>query len=302
MSVYEERALAEPQMLTTAPVSLGRAVWRRFMRHRMALFGLGVMAVLTLLAIFAPWVAPYSPTHMDFTALLQPPSLHHLMGTDALGHDVLTQWLYGGRYSLFIGLSTTVVMVLVGTPLGAIAGYFGGFVDNILMRLTDLLLTFPVLLLQIALAAQMGGKQSVALIIILIAGFSWMVPARLIRGEVLSLKGRDFVSAARAVGASDWRVIFRHLMPNAIAPMLVSATLNIGGAIVTEAALSFLGMGVQPPTPTWGNMIGFNQNNAMTAPWLILFPGFAVVLTVLAVNFIGDGIRDALDPTAMVQK
>jgi peptide/nickel transport system permease protein len=239
---------------------------------------------------------------MDFTALLQPPSLHHLMGTDALGHDVLTQWLYGGRYSLFIGLSTTVVMVLVGTPLGAIAGYFGGFVDNILMRLTDLLLTFPVLLLQIALAAQMGGKQSVALIIILIAGFSWMVPARLIRGEVLSLKSRDFVSAARAVGASDWRVIFRHLMPNAIAPMLVSATLNIGGAIVTEAALSFLGMGVQPPTPTWGNMIGFNQNNAMTAPWLILFPGFAVVLTVLAVNFIGDGIRDALDPTAMAQK
>lgn len=282
--------------------SMGRMVWRRFRRHKLALLGMITLSVLALLAIFAPLIAPYSYTHMDFSAILHAPYAKHIFGTDEIGHDVFSQFLYGARYSLFIGLSATIVLVFIGTVVGAVSGYYGGWVDMVLMRFTDVMLTFPVLLLQIAVASELKGGNSLLLIIAIIALFSWMTVARLVRGEFLRFRNLEFAEAARAAGAGDSRIIFRHILPNAMGPVLVSATLSIGNAILTESALSFLGLGVQPPTPTWGNMIGTTQAAAPIAPWLVVFPGLGIVLTVLAINFIGDGIRDALDPTAMAKK
>lgn len=301
--MIEPSPRVEEDLLTlNEDFSMWRMVWRRFRRHRLALAGMIILSVLALISIFAPLIAPHSFTSMNFNAILKPPSAHHLMGTDELGHDVFSQFLYGGRYSLFIGLVSTLVLVTIGTVIGSIAGYYGGILDNILMRFTDVMLTFPVLLLQIAVAGELKGGTSIGLIIAIIALFSWMTTARLVRGEFLRFRNTEFAEAARAAGAGDARIIFRHILPNAIGPVLVSATLSIGSAIIVESALSFLGLGVQPPTPTWGNMIGTNQSAAMIAPWLVVFPGLGIVLTVLAINFIGDGIRDALDPTAMAKK
>lgn len=294
--------ITEELLLGIEHFSMWGMFWRRFRRHRLALVGMIILVLLALMAIAAPLIAPTTYTHLDFTAILQPPSIHHLMGTDQLGHDVFTQFLYGARYSLFIGLVSTIVLVLIGTIVGSLAGYYGGMVDNLLMRFVDIMLTFPILLLQIAVASELRGGSSITLIIGIIALFSWMGTARLVRGEFLRFRNMEFAEAAKSAGASDARVIFRHILPNAIGPVLVSATLAIGGAIIVESSLSFLGLGVQPPIPTWGNMIGTNQAAAMVAPWLVAFPGFGIVLTVLAINFIGDGIRDALDPTAMAKK
>lgn len=299
---FARRPLTDPSQLEMPALPIGRTFWRRFRRHKMALTGLGMFLLLSLLAVFATWIAPYSPSHMDYGAILQPPGPRHLLGTDSLGHDWLSDLLYGGRVTLLIGFSTTVFLVVVGTLVGAVSGYFGGWLDRLLMRFVDIMLTFPVLLLQIALASQFGGKQSILMIIFIIGIFSWPAPARLIRGQILAARNLDYVAAARATGASDWRIIVRHLLPNAIGPMLVSATLNISQAIIVSSILSFLGMGVQPPTPSWGNMIGLTQTDAAVAPWLVIFPGLAIVLACLSINFIGDGIRDALDPTAMVRK
>lgn len=275
-------------------LSMGQLILRRFLRHRLAMVGSIMLLVIIVACLAAPLLTHYRPAQMDLNHVLSGPSALHPFGTDSLGHDVFTQVLYGGQMSLLIGFSAMLSLTIVGVLIGALAGYYGGLVDGVLMRFTDIMLSFPTLLLAIALSSQLGGQ--VWVIIFIIAVFGWMSVARIVRGQFLSLKRQEFIEAAHAVGASDWRIMARHIIPNAMAPVLVNATLAVGNAIIVESSLSFLGLGVQPPTPTWGNMLGTTQQYAMTAPWLIIFPGLAIVLTILSVNFIGDGLRDALDP------
>ncbi len=273
--------------------ALGMA-WRRFSRHRVALAGGVVIALLVLLAALAGVIAPYRVDEIDLSARLQPPSPAHLLGTDTIGHDVLTRLLYAGRVSLLVGFSAAVVASSVGTVVGGLAGFYGGTVDSVLMRVTDVSLALPDLPVLIVLSKYMGG--SVAGIVLVISLFAWRGVARLVRGEVLKTKAQEFAEAARALGASDLRVLLRHLVPNALAPVIVAATLIVGGAILTEAALSFLGIGIQPPTPSWGNMLQNAQDFILSAPRLAVYPGLMIFLTVLCFNFLGDGLRDALDP------
>jgi peptide/nickel transport system permease protein len=268
--------------------------WRRFSRHRVALAGGVVIALLVLLAALAGVIAPYRVDEIDLSARLQPPSPAHLLGTDTIGHDVLTRLLYAGRVSLLVGFSAAVVASSVGTVVGGLAGFYGGTVDSVLMRVTDVSLALPDLPVLIVLSKYMGG--SVAGIVLVISLFAWRGVARLVRGEVLKTKAQEFAEAARALGASDLRILLRHLVPNALAPVIVAATLIVGGAILTEAALSFLGIGIQPPTPSWGNMLQNAQDFILSAPRLAVYPGLMIFLTVLCFNFLGDGLRDALDP------
>ncbi len=273
--------------------ALGMA-WRRFSRHRVALAGGVVIALLVLLAALAGVIAPYRVDEIDLSARLQPPSPAHLLGTDTIGHDVLTRLLYAGRVSLLVGFSAAVVASSVGTVVGGLAGFYWGTVDSVLMRVTDVSLALPDLPVLIVLSKYMGG--SVAGIVLVISLFAWRGVARLVRGEVLKTKAQEFAEAARALGASDLRILLRHLVPNALAPVIVAATLIVGGAILTEAALSFLGIGIQPPTPSWGNMLQNAQDFILSAPRLAVYPGLMIFLTVLCFNFLGDGLRDALDP------
>jgi len=268
--------------------------WERFLNNK-----LGVASAIFLMALFiisclAPWLAPYDPTAINTHAILLPPSLHHPLGTDMLGRDVLSRVIYGARISLKVGFVAVGIATVIGTFLGALAGYYGGLIDTIIMRLVDIMLCFPSFFLILAVVAFL--EPSIWNIMVVIGLTSWMGVARLVRAEFLSLKERDFILAARAIGTSDIRIIFWHLLPNALAPILVSATLGIPGAILTEAALSFLGIGVQPPTPSWGNMLTAGKDNLDIAWWLSVFPGLAILLTVLAYNLLGEAIRDALDP------
>jgi peptide/nickel transport system permease protein len=254
-----------------------------------------VIFVLILTAIFAPWVAPYRFEEIDLMNRFVPPFRGgHLLGTDDLGHDVLTRLLYAGRVSLLVGFSAAFSAVALGTLVGVVAGFYGRVVDNILMRLTDIVLTLPVFGVLLLLGRYFGG--GLLAIIIIIGVFGWTVTSRLVRGEILKLKSLDYSDAARAMGASETRIIFRHLLPNAMAPIIVAATLDVGGAILTEAALSYFGVGIQPPTPSWGNMLQNAQSYLWTSPWLAFWPGMMIFFTVLCFNFFGDGLRDALDP------
>jgi len=259
-----------------------------------AFAGGGVIIILVLAAALAGVIAPYRFEDIDLTARLQPPSWAHLLGTDTIGHDVFSRLLYAGRVSLLVGFFAAVVAASVGVVVGAVAGFYGGAVDNALMRITDVSLALPDLPILIVLSKYMGG--SVAGIVLVISLFAWRGVARLVRGEVLKLRGQDFTEAARALGASDIRILLRHLVPNALAPVIVAATLIVGGAILTEAALSFLGIGIQPPVPSWGNMLQNAQDFILSAPRLAVYPGVMIFLTVLCFNFLGDGLRDALDP------
>jgi peptide/nickel transport system permease protein len=269
--------------------------WRRLRRHRLAMGGLAVIALLILAAVFAPWIAPYRFEQIDLTNRFAPPFTgRHWLGTDDLGHDVFTRLLYAGRVSLVVGFAAALSAVALGTLVGVVAGYYGGVVDNVLMRLTDIVLTLPVFGVLLLLGRYFGG--GILPIVAIIGLFGWTVAARLVRGEILRLKGQDFAEAARALGASETRIIFRHLLPNAMAPIIVAATLDVGGAILTEAALSYFGVGIQPPIPSWGNMLQNAQSYLWTAPWLAFWPGMMIFLTVLCFNFFGDGLRDALDP------
>jgi len=268
--------------------------WRRFRSNRVATAGLVVIAILFLLSFCAGFITPYDPDALDAWHVLLPPSSAHLFGTDELGRDVLTRVIFGARVSLKVGFVAVGIAVAIGTVVGLFAGFYGGWADSLLMRVVDIMLCFPTFFLILAVIAML--EPSIWYIMIIIGLTGWMGVARLVRAEVLSLKSRDFVSAARVLGASDLRIIFRHILPNALSPVLVSATLGVAGAILTESALSFLGIGVQPPTPSWGNILTSGKDYIEFAWWLSLFPGVAILVTVLSYNLVGEGIRDALDP------
>ncbi len=275
--------------------SYWQVAWRRFRKHRLAIVGGGLGAALTLMALLAPWVAPYDFETINLGSRWKTPSHVHLFGTDELGRDVLTRIMYAGRISLTVGFVVAVNVSVIGMIVGSTAGFYGGKVDVVLMRLVDVLLSVPTLPLYLILAALIPGG-GMSRIILIFTAFGWTGVARLVRGQILSLRTQDFVEAARAMGASETRLILRHLLPNAMAPVIVAATLAVGGAILGESALSFLGLGIAPPTPSWGNMLQRAQEYIWNAPHLAVFPGVFIFTTVLSFNFLGDGLRDALDP------
>jgi peptide/nickel transport system permease protein len=269
--------------------------WRRLRKHHLAMGGLVVIFLRIVSAVFAPWIAPYRFEEIDLMNRFAPPFRGlHVFGTDDLGHDVLTRLLFAGRVSLLVGFAAAFSAVALGTLVGVVAGFYGKIMDNLLMRLTDIVLTLPVFGVLLLLGRYFGG--GVLPIVVIIGLFGWTVTSRLVRGEILKLKSLDYTDAARAMGANETRIIFRHLLPNAMAPIIVAATLDVGGAILTEAALSYFGVGIQPPTPSWGNMLQNAQSYLWTSPWLAFWPGMMIFLTVLCFNFFGDGLRDALDP------
>ncbi len=269
---------------------------KAFLRHRLAVAGLIVFVLIGLAAIFAPIVATHDPNHIDLLASAQGPSRDHWLGTDDIGRDVYSRLVYGARVSLSVGLVSVAIYTAIGMALGAISGYFGGFIESLIMRLTDTVMCFPTLVIIIAAVSILG--PSIFNIMALIGLLSWPGICRLVRGQVLSLREQEFVEAARACGASDARIIARHVLPNTVAPLTVAATFGVASAILTEAGLSFLGMGVQPPTPSWGNMINMAQSGTILQemPWLWAPAGIVIAIAVLSINFIGDGLRDALDP------
>jgi peptide/nickel transport system permease protein len=267
--------------------------WRQFQRHRLALAGAVVLLLLSLSALLAS-LSPYDPNRTSLLARFQAPSLAHPFGTDDLGRDELTRVLIGGRVSLAVGILATLVSITVGTLVGAAAGYFGGATDSVLMRLTEMFVAFPPLFILILLASLFG--TSFWTIVLVVGLLRWMQVARLVRASFLQIKEQDFVMAARALGASTGSLMWRHILPNALSPIIVAATLGVAGAILAESTLSFLGLGIQLPTATWGNMLRAAQTDMATAPWLAFFPGFFIFLSILAINYVGDGLRDALDP------
>jgi peptide/nickel transport system permease protein len=271
-----------------------REFWARLKRNRMAVTGLTLVLGLFAVALLASWLAPYDPDFIDLQQMLMAPSPQHLLGTDTLGRDVLSRIIFGSRVSLLVGFVAVGLSTLIGVAVGALAGYYGGVVDAILMRLVDMMLCIPVFFLILAVIAML--EPSIWTIMVIIGLTSWMSVARLVRAELLSLREREFVAAARALGASDARLIWRHLMPNALAPVMVSATLGVAGAILLESSLSFLGLGVQPPTPSWGNILTMGKDNIEIAWWLSFFPGLAILVTVMSYNLLGEGIREAIDP------
>jgi len=263
-------------------------------RNALLIIGLLLVGAMSLAAVLAPWIAPYPPSELNVDALLQPPSAQHLMGTDALGRDVFTRVLYGGRVSLWVGFVAVGISSAIGLVLGLVSGYYGKVVDEIIMRGVDVMLCFPSFFLILAVIAFL--EPSLMNIMVVIGLTSWMGVARLVRAETLTLRERDFVLAARSAGAGPVRVIFKHILPNALAPVLVSATLGVAGAILVESSLSFLGLGVQPPDASWGNMLTDGKEVLGVAWWLSVFPGLAILFTVLGYNLLGESLRDRLDP------
>ncbi len=271
-------------------------VGKRLRKHKLAMLSLVVLILVIAICIVGPFISPYKFSELgSIEEVLQPPSLRHWLGTDELGRDVLTRLFYGGRVSLLVGFSSVFSALIVGIIIGAYAGYYGGVLDTILMRFTDIMFSIPVLPLLIVLASVIPGA-GVWKIVLVIAIFGWMTDARIVRGMFLSLRENEYVEAAKAVGVSNSRIIWRHILPNSLAPIIVSATLGVGGNIIYEAALSYLGFGVMPPTPSWGNMLQNAQYAMAIAPWLVWSPGLAMFITVLAFNYLGDGLRDAMDP------
>lgn len=273
---------------------------QKFMKNKLAVFGLVVIFLIIFGAVFAPLLSPHSPDHQYLLQKLAPPSKKFPLGTDSLGRDTLTRLLYGARVSLMVSFGSVSILIVIGTLVGAVAGYFGGFIDATLMRFVDVVISFPALFLLITLVTIF--QPSLFTLILVLALFSWTGTARLVRGEFLSLRTREFVLAAKTMGVKSSKIIFSHILPNAIGPIIVSATLQVGYVILAEATLSFLGLGVQPPTPSWGNMLQDAQNITimLTAWWYPLFPGIMIFITVLAFNFVGDGLRDAFDPKMKV--
>lgn len=268
--------------------------WEMFCKNKLMLTGSGIVLLFFLLSLLAPWLAPYDFGQIDLTNVLASPSASHLFGTDQLGRDVLSRMIWGARISLKVGFAATGVAIIIGTILGAVSGYYGGWIDAAIMRFVDIMLCFPTFFLILAVIAFL--EPSIWNIMIIIGLTGWMGVTRLVRADFITLKERDFVQAARAIGASDLRIIFLHILPNALASILVAATLGIAGAILTESALSFLGIGVQPPTPSWGNILTAGKDNIDIAWWLSLYPGLAILITVVGYNLLGEGIRDAFDP------
>ncbi len=282
--------------------SFSALVWRRFLKHKPAVAGLVAIIAIFLLCLLVPWLTNYDPGKTNVDIIRQPPSLAHIFGTDELGRDLFIRLWDGGRISILIGIATMVIAIFIGTLVGSLAGFYGGRIDNLLMRFTDFMLSIPQLFLLLLFAQLLRSTNDPRLsagpmpIIVIIGILSWTGAARLVRGQFLSLKNKEFVEAAKMSGARNLRIMLRHILPNAASPIIVSATLRVGAAIITESTLSFLGFGVQPPTPTWGNMLKNAQAQMTYAPWTAIFPGLAILVTVLALNYIGDGLRDALDP------
>jgi len=296
------------------PLTPGQITIRRFRRHKMAIAGVILLLGVVLFVIAGSFF--FSEAESNFIQLesrLSPPSNEHPFGTDNVGRDILARTIYGGQISIIIGLLAVVVSIVLGVLIGAISGYYGGFIDSILMRFTEAMFNIPSLFLLIILAKILAGKVptftflgrsfsgSVIVIICVIGLTSWMYLARIVRANFLSLKEQEFVTAAKCIGASNLSIIFAHILPNTLAPVIVSATLQVAGSIIAEAYVSFLGVGVQPPTATWGNMLDQAYHHLESEPWMWFFPGMFILLTVLAINFIGDGLRDALDPRALVE-
>ncbi|MCB0045797.1 MAG: ABC transporter permease [Caldilineaceae bacterium] len=269
--------------------------WRRFSANRIAIIGLIVVALLVLIAVFAPLIAPYDPIKDIFRGMRGVgPSMAHPMGFDHLSRDLLSRVIFGTRVALLVGIFSTAISVTVGVIIGALAGYFGGWVDQLLSRLTDTLMAFPIIALLVVLAAVIGPSLPTTILVI---GLTvWARYARVVRADVMSLRQRDFIVAAQATGVNDWRIIWRHMLPNVLGPVIVLASLGVGSIIILEAALSFLGLGVRPPTPSWGGILADGRAFILRYPHISIFPGIMIVITVLAFNFIGDGLRDALDP------
>ena len=301
-------AKLDAEGLSLKSVSLWQTTWRRFFRRKSALVGLVMLGILVFIALTAEIIAPYDPLEVligkEPIKMRQAPCIHllgcpadqpqHIMGVDGNVRDQFSRLLYGARLSLMIGFSTVTFAIVIGTVLGAVAGYFGGWVDNVIMRVMDVLLAFPDLLLAIAIVSVLGPGLINALLAIGIVSIP--AYARVVRASVLSVREMDYVSATRALGGSNFRILFNRILPNALTPLIVRGTLGIAGAIIDAAALSFLGLGAQPPTPEWGSMLGAERNQVFTAPHLVFYPGFAIMFTVLSFNLLGDGLRDALDP------
>jgi peptide/nickel transport system permease protein len=295
---------AEGALVGSAPASVARAgvglspsrrTLRRFLRHRLAVLGALILALMAVAGIAAPVLAPYDPTAIDLTKISQPPDAEHWLGTDRVGRDILSRVIYGARISLAVGVFAVGLYLAIGFVLGATAGYLGGFVDSVIMRFTEIVMCFPTFVLILILVGMLG--PNITNVILVIGLFGWPDVARLVRGQVLQLREQDFVLAARASGGGTRYVLGRHVAPNVVGPLTVAGSLGIAGAILAEAGLSFLGLGVVQPTPSWGSMLNEARNPAIlaTEPWLWLAPGLAISLAVLAANFIGDGLRDAFD-------
>ena len=275
-------------------ISERRRIWRRFVRYRPGLIGLAIIGVLVIMALFAPLIAPHSPEEINTSLRGAGPSAEYWLGNDDIGRDILSRLIYGSRIALIVGLGATAIAVTIGVTVGATAGYFGGRVDFLLSRLVDTLMSFPLLALLLTLSAVFG--PSLRNVVVVIGLTVWASYARLVRAEVLSLRERDFILAARASGAGDRRIIFRHIVPNALGPVIVIASLAIGGIIILESALSFLGLGVSRPTASWGTMLSDGREFIRNYPHIAIAPGIAITITVLSFNLVGDGLRDALDP------
>jgi len=272
----------------------GRRAWRRLKRRKGAMVGLAVILIVIAAAVLAPWIAPYDPIQQSWSAVRRAPSAAHWFGTDEVGRDLLSRILFGARASLLAGVMSVAIAIAIGVPVGLLAGYFSGAADLVISRITDAMLACPFLILAIALAAFLGPSLANAMIAIGVTATPIFV--RLTRGQVLATKGEDYVEAARAVGNPHWRIAVRHILPNILPQLLVQATLTIAAAIIAEASLSFLGLGQQPPAPSWGSMLNTAQRFLANAPWMAVWPGLAIFATVLSFNLLGDGLRDALDP------
>ncbi len=285
---------ASVELLTKKTYSYWQLVWKRLRKHKLALVSGIILLILIFACLFAPFLTPYNYYDIDLDNRFAPPSREHIMGTSEIGHDIFTRILYGGRISLLVGFASAFAAAIIGGILGLVSGYYGGMIDNIIMRVADVFYSIPVLPLMLIIAKFLGS--SLTNIILIIVVFGWMTVARIVRGMTLSLKNQEFSEAARAIGSSNIRIIYKHIFPNVMAPLIVSATLAIGGAIIYEASLSFLGLGIQPPTPSWGNMLQRAQEHIWRAPWMAFWPGIFIFITVLCFNFLGDGLRDAMDP------
>jgi len=269
-------------------------IFRRFLRNKLSVIGALIIVALFIIAVFAPIISPYDPTSIDVYNVLSPPSKEHILGTDELGRDLLSRIIWGSRVSLKVGFIAVGIAIVIGVFIGSIAGFYGGKIDGILMRFVDVMLAFPTFFLILAVISVLEPNIYTIMVVIGITG--WMDVARLVRAEFFTLKERDFVYAAKALGVSNLRLMFRHILPNALSPVFVAATFGIAGAILTESGLSFLGLGIQPPEPSWGNILTPGKDNIEVAWWLSLFPGLAILITVLSYNLVGEGLRDALDP------
>jgi len=314
MATTEVTWEAFEEQVERTPLTPAQLAWRRFRRHRMAMVGVALLAgVFLFVTVGAFFFSEADANHTDLSLKLQPPSRAHIFGTDLTGRDVLARTIYGGQISIIIGILAVIVALFAGVAVGAVSGYYGGIADALLMRLTEAMLTIPGIFLLIVLSKILGGKiptfdllgrsfsGSVVVIIGVIGVTSWMYLARVVRVSFLSLKEQEFVTASRCTGTRDLLIILEHILPNTVAPITVAATLGVASSILSEAYVSYLGLGVQPPTATWGNMLDQAYSHLESEPWMWFFPGLFIVLTVLGINFVGDGLRDALDPRALAE-